>query len=112
MALPGPRGNRLRRLFPRVLVRVLRGLRRRMTRARQAASYQPLSSRLISLSNALNGTWLELGRRRKTRQLFNSGLIFFSNSSIEVSPLIFSPLTKKVGVESTFSTSLAYFWSA
>ena len=45
-------------------------------------------------------------------QLFNSGLIFFSNSSNEVSPLIFSPLTKKVGVESTFSTSLAYFWSA
>src|SRR6266566_6747430 len=48
----------------------------------------------------------------KARQLFRSGLIFFSNSSIEVSPLIFSPLTKKVGVESTFSTSLAYFWSA
>src|ERR1700744_3088084 len=43
---------------------------------------------------------------------FNSGLIFFSNSAIEVSPLIFSPLTKKVGVESTLSTSLAYFWTA
>src|SRR5664279_6019270 len=35
-----------------------------------------------------------------------------SNSSNEVSPLIFSPLMKKVGVESTFSTSAAYFWSA
>src|SRR5579859_4945164 len=43
---------------------------------------------------------------------FRSGLIFFSNSSIDVSPLIFSPLMKKVGVESTFNTSLAYFWSA
>src|SRR4051812_47839021 len=51
-------------------------------------------------------------RRAGSAQLFNSGLIFFSKSSNEVSPLIFSPLTKKVGVESTFSTSLAYFWSA
>src|SRR3981081_907013 len=45
-------------------------------------------------------------------QLFSSDLIFLSNSSNEVSPLIISPLTKKVGVEVTFSTSLAYFWSA
>jgi hypothetical protein len=45
-------------------------------------------------------------------QLFSSGLIFFANSSNEASPLIFSPLMKKVGVESTFKTSLAYFWSA
>jgi hypothetical protein len=42
-------------------------------------------------------------------QLFSSGLIRLANSSNEVSPLIFSPLTKKVGVESTFSTSAAYF---
>jgi hypothetical protein len=42
-------------------------------------------------------------------QLFSSDLIFLSNSSNEVSPLIFSPLMKKVGVESIFSTSLAYF---
>ena len=35
-------------------------------------------------------------------QPFSSGSIFFWNSSNEVSPLIFSPLTKKVGVESTF----------
>src|SRR5512142_629690 len=40
-------------------------------------------------------------------QLFSSDLIFLSNSSNEVSPLIFSPLMKKVGVESTFSTSAA-----
>src|SRR5215831_4784133 len=53
-----------------------------------------------------------LWRNRLANQLFKSGLIFFSNSSIEVSPLILSPLTKNVGVESTFSTSLAYFWSA
>src|SRR5580700_5703520 len=46
------------------------------------------------------------------RQLFSSALIRLSNSSNEVSPLIFSPLRKKVGVESTFSTSEAYFWSA
>ena len=51
-------------------------------------------------------------RRSRNDQLLSSGLIFFSNSSIEASPLIFSPLMKKVGVESTFSTSLAYFWSA
>src|SRR3569833_568831 len=46
------------------------------------------------------------------RQLLRSGLIFFSKSSTEVSPLIFSPLMKKVGVESTLRISLAYFWSA
>jgi hypothetical protein len=42
-------------------------------------------------------------------QLFSSDLIFLSNSSNEASPLITSPLMKKVGVEFTFSTSLAYF---
>jgi len=42
-------------------------------------------------------------------QLFSSDLIRLSNSSNEVSPLIISPLMKKVGVEFTFSTSLAYF---
>src|SRR3954452_16502879 len=47
-----------------------------------------------------------------TDQLFSSDLILLSNSANEVSPLILSPLMKKVGVESTFSTSLAYFWSA
>src|SRR6266566_4796846 len=108
MALPGPEGNRRRSLFPRLFPkaftraftrffsRLLRGLRERTTSGRQTARDQLLSSDLIFLSNASNG--LSLGS--KARQLFRSGLIFFSNCSIEVSPLIFSPLTKKVGVES------------
>src|SRR5712672_2958146 len=50
--------------------------------------------------------------RQAPNQLFRSELIFLSNSSNEVSPLIISPLTKKVGVELTFRTSLANFWSA
>src|SRR3979411_2749690 len=45
-------------------------------------------------------------------QLFRSELILLSNSSNEISPLSISPLMKKVGVELTFSTSLANFWSA
>ena len=45
-------------------------------------------------------------------QLFSSGSICLLNSSNEVSPFSISPLMKKVGVEFTFSTSLAYFWSA
>src|SRR6266404_6152791 len=45
-------------------------------------------------------------------QLFSSGLISLSKSSNETAPLTISPLMKKVGVELTFSTSLAYFWSA
>jgi predicted ester cyclase len=45
-------------------------------------------------------------------QLFRSGLMRLANSSNEVSPLSISPLMKKVGVEFTFRTSLAYFWSA
>ena len=45
----------------------------------------------------------------RANQLLSSGLILLANSSNEVSPLIFSPLMKNVGVESTFNTSLAYF---
>ena len=41
-------------------------------------------------------------------QLFSSGLITLSKSS-NVAPLTASPLMKKLGVELTFSTSLAYF---
>src|SRR3954466_10622630 len=52
------------------------------------------------------------GARSWRNQLFSSDLILLSNSAKDVSPLIFSPLRKKVGVESTFNTSLAYFWSA
>jgi hypothetical protein len=51
----------------------------------------------------------ERNRGKSLDQLFSSGLIFFSNSSNDVSPLILSPLIKNVGVESTFKTSLAYF---
>ena len=50
--------------------------------------------------------------RRLRSQLFNKDLMRLSNSSNLVSPLIISPLMKKVGVELTFSTSAAYFWSA
>ena len=42
-------------------------------------------------------------------QLFSSGLISLSKSSNVAAPLTISPLMKKVGVELTFSTSLAYF---
>lgn len=53
--------------------------------------------------------WMPEAELPRANQLFSSGLIFLANSSNEVSPLIFSPLMKKVGVESTFNTSLAYF---
>src|SRR5579872_814138 len=46
---------------------------------------------------------------RTSAQLLSSALIRLSNSSNEVSPLIMSPLMKKVGVEFTLSTSEAYF---
>src|SRR5258708_33387505 len=52
------------------------------------------------------------GLPERPNQLFNSALIRLSNSSNEVSPRIISPLRKKVGVELTFSTSLANFWSS
>jgi hypothetical protein len=80
----GAGGQRRRRLFPRDLSR-------------------DLSRFLWGLRDRINPG---------PNQLFKKDLIFLSNSSNDVSPLIFSPLTKKVGVESTFSTSPAYFWSA
>src|SRR6266851_2473333 len=58
------------------------------------------------------GAWESQFRQGSKNQLFSSDLILLSNSSNEVSPLIISPLMKKVGVELTFSTSLANFWSA
>jgi hypothetical protein len=45
-------------------------------------------------------------------QVLRIALMRLSNSSNEVSPLIISPLMKNVGVELTFSFSLANFWSA
>src|SRR5580692_3694931 len=63
------------------------------------------------LSKDLSRTGNRYGSRL-TAQLLSSALIRLSNSSNEVSPLIFSPLRKKVGVESTFRTSDAYCRSA
>jgi hypothetical protein len=45
--------------------------------------------------------YLEFRSAAAANQLFNNDLIRLSNSSNEVSPLIFSPLRKKVGVEFT-----------
>ena len=39
---------------------------------------------------------------------FNSGLTLASSSSNDIAPVSLSPLTKKVGVESTFSVASAY----
>lgn len=138
MALRWREGNQRKGLFPRLLL----GLSAKMNLDGDTPENQLLSSDLIFLLNSSNGradhnhvVTNEKGRgfpdlsrlfRNVTVRLhlveksagyadqlpFNSGLIFFSNSSIEVSPLIRSPLMKKVGVESTFKTSLAYFWSA
>lgn len=63
-----------------------------------------LSSLLLDLSAEVNP-----GR---ANQLFSIALMRFENSSKLWSPLIISPLMKKVGVDVTFSTSAAYFWSA
>jgi len=58
---------------------------------------------------------LDLSARMNLRapnQLFSIELMRFENSSKLCSPLSISPLMKKVGVDCTFSTSAAYFWSA
>src|SRR5450631_1653473 len=81
MARPGLKGNRREGLFPRELYRLLQGLCRA----------------------------LESGPQATRNQLLSSDFIRLSNSSNEVSPLIISPLMKKVGVELTLSTSAAYF---
>src|SRR5215831_18533236 len=102
MAAPGPWGNRARSLFPRLLL----GLSAKMNLDRHRLANQLLNSCLKFQSNHGNAV-------PAPNQLpFSTALIRLANSSNEVSPLIFSPLMKKVGVESTFRTSLAYFWSA
>src|SRR4029453_15861366 len=55
--------------------------------------------------------WARMNPAR-ANQLFNSELMRFENSSNLCSPLSISPLMKKGGVELTFSTSAANFWSA
>src|ERR1700761_858114 len=104
MAAARQRGNRRGPLFPRLLL----GLSAKMNLDAETLRKQRLRTDVTSL---MNGCARHCGCDA-TNQPCNSGLIRFWNSSNEVSPLIFSPLMKKVGVESTFSTSLAYFWSA
>src|SRR5690348_506378 len=58
-----------------------------------------LRSVLLGLSAQTN-----LDRRKAKPQLFSNDLILLSNSSNGASPTIVSPLMKKVGVPSTFST--------
>src|ERR1700737_965349 len=113
--------------FVRVLSRLLRGLRERRNPAGESTFQQRFDpfveffeagfahdtlafeeeSRGFPDLQPLAGVFA-VGRD----QLFKNDLIFLSNSSNDASPLIISPLTKKVGVELTFSTSPAYFWSA
>src|SRR5262249_5586997 len=100
MALPWPWGNQPGRFFPRLLL----GLSPQMNLDREQPANQLLNGNLIFQSNRLSTCF--------DTQLFRSVSILFSNSWIEVSPLIFSPLMEKVWVKSTFSTSAAYFWSA
>ena len=79
-------------------------------RGRRATGAAGLFPRLLWPCGLIRAVGIPV--RRAPDQLFSSDLIFLSNSSNEVSPLIISPLMKKVGVELTFSTSLANFWSA
>jgi hypothetical protein len=98
MAVVGPGSNRAQPLFPRLLL----GLSAKMNLDRESAL-----ERLLEVPVAFGGAVPD------PNQLpFSTALILLANSSNDVSPLIFSPLMKNVGVESTFNTSLAYFWSA
>jgi hypothetical protein len=63
------------------------------------------------LSSLLLDLWPRLNPA-EANQLFSIALMRFENSSKLCSPLIISPLMKKVGVDCTFSTSAANFWSA
>src|ERR1700761_4705297 len=101
MAMRRPQGNRRWALFPRLLL----GLSVKMNLDGEALTNQLLICDFNVLAN-------RFGPHAARDQPCSSGLIRFWNSSNDASPLIFSPLMKKVGVESTFSTSVAYFWSA
>ena len=137
MALRWREGNQRKGLFPRLLL----GLSAKMNLDGDTPENQLLSSDLIFLLNSSNGradhnhvVTNEKGRgfpdlsrlfRNVTvrlhlveksagyaDQLLSIALMRFENSSKLCSPLSISPLMKKVGVEFTFNTSLAYFWSA
>src|ERR1700741_5177416 len=75
----------------------------------------PEGNRGKELFSSLLGGLSEIVNQRcesLKNQLFNSALMRLSNSSKLCSPFNASPLMKKNGVEFTFKTSLAYFWSA
>src|ERR1035438_9910478 len=95
-------------LISDALCAIALGIRRSGENPPSAAS--PVSDRAAQKARrvTING----VVRYLRFDQLFKNDLIFLSNSSNVVSTLIISPLTKKVGVELTFSTSPAYFWSA
>src|ERR1700676_533625 len=93
MATPELEGNRLSGLFQRLLQGLCEG------RRAVGTAFPPVAPS-------------ERPVERLCDQLFSSGVMCLENSSKEVSPLSISPLMKKVGVELTFKTSLAYFWSA
>jgi hypothetical protein len=109
MARPWPEGNRRRGFFPRLLQGLSQYSTRRMPGPITTAipGYKEGVQQIAKTEKPRRmGSGV---RRNDTNQLLSSDLIRLSNSSNEASPLIFSPLMKKVGVELTFSTSLAYF---
>src|ERR1700730_9016715 len=100
----GRQGQPTRRAFPKAFVWLIRQPLRCRRGARRTHTPRP-----IVRDHERLGLWAPAQGRERINQVFSSDLIRLSNSSNEVSPLILSPLMKKVGVESTFSTSLAYF---
>ena len=77
-------------------------------RGELAVGMEPLEQVLDevrSLDRRLRRNLAKTAGAGEIAQLFKSDLILLSNSSNEVSPLIFSPLMKKVGVASTLSCS-------
>jgi hypothetical protein len=115
MARLAQEGNRPPRLFQSLL----RGLGS-VSRARCSVLHAASQNRDRTEHRAWYGPGLaahhaaKCGALRSIRgtlanQLFSSGLISLSKSSKVAAPLTISPLMKKVGVEFTLSTSLAYF---
>src|SRR3984885_5004622 len=120
MATAEPEGNRRPGLFPRLLLKLPRLLLRlprlllrlprllpRLPRCPCCGWQKTLGENRPRPGSSTGDDWRHKAMR--IGQLFSSDLIRLSNSSNEVSPLIISPLIKKVGVELTFSTSLANF---
>ncbi len=127
MAVRVRQGNRLTKLFPRDLQGICKGFTGVLWplhvledshRANQVFNNQIMRRRHAVIANHPQLSCRDSNAGTTTSdsqgpdQLFSSGSMCLLNSSNEVSPFSISPLTKKVGVEFTFSTSLAYFWSA